>query len=168
MSEPGRVAVCFVCLGNICRSPTAEGVFQHFVAKEGLAERLEIDSAGTAAYHCGESADRRSMAFAARRGYRLLSIARQFVIADFQRFHYVLAMDQRNLEELVELKRRSGVTSGHLGLLRAFDETAPQGASVPDPYYGGDAGFEEVLDQCERACQGLIAHLRRNDLAGVK
>jgi len=149
-----------VCLGNICRSPTAEGVFRHVVKDAQLDGQIDIDSAGTAAYHCGEQADRRSASFAARRGYELLSVARQFEPADFERFDYVLAMDSDNLLELVALKRRAKITTGHLGLFRAFDPSAQKSASVPDPYYGGDAGFDEVLNQCERACAGLLAHLR--------
>jgi protein-tyrosine phosphatase len=164
VKQDKSVAVCFVCLGNICRSPTAEGVFRHLVAAAQLDGKIHIDSAGTAAYHSGELADRRSASFAARRGYDLLSVARQFVPADFERFDYVLAMDSDNLLELVALKRRAKIATGHLGLFRAFDPSAPQGSSVPDPYYGGDAGFEEVLNQCERACAGLIAHLRQHHL----
>jgi protein-tyrosine phosphatase len=160
-----RVSVCFVCLGNICRSPTAEGVFRALLEKENLAHLVEVDSAGTAAYHTGERADPRSRTFAKKRGYELLSIARQFVADDFKSFDYVLAMDEQNLSDLLSRARSLGVTPKHLGLFRDFDETAPKGASVPDPYYGGDAGFDEVLDQCERACQGLIAHLRAHELA---
>lgn len=161
-----RVSVCFVCLGNICRSPTADGVFHKLIQVAGLESEVFIDSAGTAAYHAGEAADRRSRQVAKKRGYSLDSIARQFVVEDFGRFDYVLAMDQQNLRDLETLREQvSGEVSGHLGLFRDFDETAGAGASVPDPYYGGDGGFEEVLDQCERACEGLIAHLMQNELA---
>lgn len=159
-----RVSVCFVCLGNICRSPTAEGVFRALLEREALIQDVEVDSAGTAAYHTGERADRRSRMFAKRRGYDLSSIARQFVPDDFESFDYVLAMDSQNLADLKSRARAAGVQPRHLSLLRAFDPTAPAGASVPDPYYGGDRGFEEVLSQCERACHGLIAHLRKNEL----
>ena len=163
-SQPSakKVSVCFVCLGNICRSPTAEGVFRAKVRAAGWSDRIDIDSAGTAAYHEGERADRRSRSFAKLRGYDLESIARQFQEADFMRFDYVLAMDRNNLEDLRALKRAVPEAQGHLGLFRAFDPTAPEGASVPDPYYGGDNGFEEVLDQCERACDGLLEHLRKH------
>lgn len=160
-----RVSVCFVCLGNICRSPTAEGVFRALLEREKLAQDVEVDSAGTAAYHTGERADRRSRAFAQKRGYELSSVARQFVSDDFESFDYVLAMDSQNLSDLKSRARAAGVEPHHLGLFREFDPTAPAGASVPDPYYGGDRGFEEVLDQCERACRGLIDHLRKNDLS---
>ncbi len=159
-----RVSVCFVCLGNICRSPTAEGVFRALLQEANLTQDVEVDSAGTAAYHTGERADRRSRMFAKKRGYELSSIARQFVSDDFESFDYVLAMDSQNLRDLKSRARAAGVEVRHLGLLRDFDKTAPPGASVPDPYYGGDRGFEEVLDQCERACRGLIEHLRKNEL----
>ena len=148
--------VCFVCLGNICRSPTAEGVMQRLVRDAGLEEQFQIESAGTAAYHVGERPDQRARAFAGKRGIPLQSHARQFVASDFDRFDWVLAMDRENLENLEMLQSESGASGAHLGLLRAFDPLAPTGAAVPDPYYGGDAGFEEVLDLCEAACRGLL------------
>lgn len=160
-----RVSVCFVCLGNICRSPTAEGVFRALLEKENLTRDVEVDSAGTAAYHTGERADKRSRVFAKNRGYELSSIARQFSPDDFQRFDYILAMDAQNLADLKSRARALGVTPKHLGLFREFDRTAPAGASVPDPYFGGDDGFNEVLDQCERACRGLVQHLRTRELS---
>lgn len=149
--------MCFVCLGNICRSPTAEGVLLHFFSTHPLRERVIVDSAGTAAYHVGSGPDRRSLLHAERRGYHLPSRARQFQAADFARFDFVLAMDSDNLSHLAELRSRSSeVRSGaHLGLLRDFDPEAAPGSSVPDPYYGGAEGFEEVLNQCERAAKGL-------------
>lgn len=165
MKSP-RVSVCFVCLGNICRSPTAEGVFRAALAREGLVDLVEVDSAGTAAYHEGERADSRSRSFAKKRGYELSSIARQFKSEDFERFDYVLAMDQQNLTDLQQTASRTKSRIKHLGLFRAFDETAKEGSGVPDPYYGGDRGFDEVLDQCERACAGLIRHLRQHHLSG--
>ncbi len=162
-SKQPSTSVCFVCLGNICRSPTAEGVFLALIREEGLMTQIRVDSAGTAAYHTGERADRRSRQFAERRGYELPSVARQFVAEDFARFDYVLALDRENLRNLKALSQ--GIPfQGHLGLLRDFDPTAPKGSSVPDPYYGGDQGFEEVLNQCERACRGLLEHI----LLGVR
>lgn len=155
------VRVCFVCLGNICRSPTAEGVMRKLVEAEGLADRIEIDSAGTAAYHVGERADKRSRQAAKRRGIALESRARQFGKADFTTQHYVLAMDRENLSNLESLIAGEDY-DGHLSLLRDFDPLAPAGAEVADPYYGGEAGFERVLDQCEAACRGLIEHIRRS------
>jgi protein-tyrosine phosphatase len=153
------VSVCFVCLGNICRSPTAEGVFRHLVAKAGLDGAIRIDSAGTAGYHSGDPPDSRSRDAASRRGIVVDGCARQFKAADFSRFDYVLAMDGSNLADLEDL--RPDTAQGTLRLLRSFDPTAPEGASVPDPYYGGASGFDEVLDQCLRACQGLLDHIRR-------
>lgn len=161
MSSRVQGSICFVCLGNICRSPTAEGVFRKKAEERGLLARLLIDSAGTAAYHQGEPADRRSRSFARRRGYELSSIARQFEAQDFERFEYVLAMDRDNLETLERLSAKTGLRSFHLGLFRDFDPSSSPGSSVPDPYYGGDAGFEEVLDQCERAADGLLDALER-------
>jgi len=162
-----KVAVCFVCLGNICRSPTAEGVFQKLVQAAGYEGRIGIDSAGTGSWHVGQPADARSRAFARKRGYELASRARRIDPEDFGRFDYVLAMDQDNLRALEEL--RASLRSGpgqtpHVGLLRDFDHTAPAGSVVPDPYYGGDRGFEEVLDICERACRGLLEHIERHHL----
>jgi protein-tyrosine phosphatase len=151
--------VCFVCLGNICRSPTAEGVFRKLVTDAQLAHALTIDSAGTGAYHVGELPDPRSREAAARRGYDLSHRARTFTAADFDRFDLVIAMDRDNHANLVRLARaRSSPPAIHM--LRAFEPGAARDAEVPDPWYGGDAGFEEVLDICERACRGLLEHVR--------
>lgn len=153
------VRVCFVCLGNICRSPTADGVMVKLVEDAGLAEHIVVDSAGTSAHHVGEGADRRSAAVAGGRGYELTSRSRQFVAADWQRFDYVLAMDRsnlRNLERLPGARRFAGT----LALFRDFDPESPRGADTPDPYYGGPDGFDHVLDLCERGCLGLLGHIR--------
>jgi protein-tyrosine phosphatase len=162
-----KVAVCFVCLGNICRSPTAEGVFRKMVEVAGLKDEIEIDSAGTGSWHIGERADRRSRQVAAKRGYDLSSISRQFEARDFEVFDYVLAMDEQNLRDLSALRREAGRSLDSppkLCLFREFDPTAVRGAGVPDPYYGGDRGFEDVLDMCERACEGLMKRLIEVDL----
>lgn len=148
------VRICFVCLGNICRSPTAHGVVLRHVIERGLAAEVELDSAGTGAYHVGQRPDRRSIEAAARRGVELPGVARQFVASDFERFDYVLAMDDANLADLRRLLGQRDHSG--LRLFRSFDPTAPVGASVADPYFGGEQGFEEVLDQCERAAQGLL------------
>jgi protein-tyrosine phosphatase len=150
--------ICFVCLGNICRSPTAHGVMERVVADAGLGASVVIDSAGTAAYHIGELPDERSRTAARRRGVELDHLARQFTRADLDRFDLVIAMDRQNLQHLKAL--RGGRTAPEVVLLRSFDPTAAPGAEVPDPWAGGERGFEEVLDQCERACKGLLAHLR--------
>lgn len=153
------IRICFVCLGNICRSPTAEGVMRRAIEEQDLGARVVVDSAGTAAYHVGERADRRSREAARARGVALASRARQFRADDFARFDFVLAMDRENLENLRALDGGDAF-AGHLSLLRDFDPASPAGADVPDPYYGGDAGFEDVLDLCEAACRGLLDHLR--------
>lgn len=153
------VSVCFVCLGNICRSPTAEGVMKHLVAEAGLTQHIFVDSAGTAGYHAGERSDARSREAARRRGIQLDHVARQFRRSDFERFDYVLAMDLNNLDDLGQLAGPGAASK--LQLLRAYDPSAPANAAVPDPYYGGEQGFEDVLDMCERACRGLLAHIRK-------
>ncbi len=155
------VRICFVCLGNICRSPTALGVTSHYAQKLGLSSAVHLDSAGTAAYHVGARPDQRSIAAAARRGIILPGVARQFTAADFDRFEYVLAMDDTNLQDLRRLLGKREHPG--LRLFRSFDETAPPGASVPDPYFGGEPGFEEVLDQCERAARGLLDKIAQSD-----
>jgi protein-tyrosine phosphatase len=145
--------ICFVCLGNICRSPTAEGVMRRLL---GDRTDIEIDSAGTGDWHVGELADPRTREAARTRGIDLTHRARQFVRADFDRFDLVLAMDAANLKTLHAM--RGDRATPDLRLFRSFDPTAPRGAEVPDPYSGGRDGFEIVLDQCERACAGLLAH----------
>ncbi|GAB4522667.1 MAG: low molecular weight protein-tyrosine-phosphatase [Haliangiales bacterium] len=156
--DPGEpVRVCFVCLGNICRSPTAEGVMQQLVADAGLSHAIELDSAGTGAWHVGERADPRSRAAASARGFPLTSIARQFVHADVGRFEYLIAMDHANRRRMLAMAPARARDKIHL--LRAFDPSAPEDAEVPDPYYEGDQGFERVLDMCERACRGLLRHI---------
>lgn len=164
MSDPS-IRVCFVCLGNICRSPTAEGVMAKLVADAGYAGRIAVDSAGTGAYHVGERADARSRAEARRRGIELISVARQFVRGDFERFGYVLALDRQNYRNLAALSRKPAHRD-KLHLLRSFDPASPPDSDVPDPYYGGDRGFADVFDLCEAACKGLLAHLVDNHELG--
>ena len=151
--------ICFVCLGNICRSPTAEGVFRKLAADVDIAGKLTIDSAGTGAWHVGELPDSRSRAAAARRGYDLTSRARKLTAADFDRFDLIVAMDRDNYDAIQRLAR--GRTQlPNIRMLRSFDPSAAVDAEVPDPWYGEDDGFEEVLDICERACRGLLDHVR--------
>jgi protein-tyrosine phosphatase len=152
------IRVCFVCLGNICRSPTAEGVMKALVARAAQGHAITVESAGTAGYHEGEPADARSRRHAKRRGYVLDGTARQFREVDFRRFEHVLAMDGQNAERLRALAR-GNADRDKVRLLRDFDPESPPGSDVPDPYYGGDAGFEAVIDLCERACAGLLARL---------
>lgn len=155
--------ILFVCLGNICRSPTAEAVLRELAAREAPELALEVDSAGTAGYHVGQAPDPRTRAAAARRGYDLSALrARTVEPADFERFDLILAMDRENLEVL---RRRAPThTLERLRLLLEFSpDPAPQ--DVPDPYYGGPNGFEEVLDLVETATRGLLAHLRQGSRA---
>src|SRR5262245_25079557 len=149
--------VLFVCLGNICRSPTAEGVLRAIAAREFPGLPLYVDSAGTADYHVGEPPDRRTIAAARRRGYELSGLrARQVTPDDFTSFDYVLAMDRANLEEL---RRRGAGGPARLGLFMEF--SPGNGDEVPDPYYGGIEDFERVLDLCEAAARGLLSALAR-------
>jgi protein-tyrosine phosphatase len=153
------VRILFVCLGNICRSPTAEAVVRARAARELPEIGLEVDSAGTAGYHVGEPPDPRMQAAAARRGYELKALrARVIEPRDFERFDLILAMDRENLRVL----RRRAPASTH-ERLRLFLEFAPHEGleDVPDPYYGGPNGFEEVLDLVESAARGLLSHLRQ-------
>ena len=156
------IRVCFVCLGNICRSPTAEGVFLQLLEEQGLAHAFEVDSAGTAAYHVGNRADPRTLKTATARGVHLPSIARQFTREDFARFDYVLAMDAQNKRDLVALAR-SDAERSKVHLLRNFcpKSVACSELDVPDPYFGGAEGFEDVFDICRAACEGFLAHVRR-------
>jgi len=151
-------SVLFVCLGNICRSPTAQAVFEASLARSPLAGRVRVDSAGTAAYHLGKAPDARSQAAAKKRGYDLSQLrARQVSREDFDRFDYILAMDSDNLAELDALAPESSRASVSLFL----DYSDVSGlTNVPDPYFGGDTGFETVLDLCEQASSGLLAQLQ--------
>lgn len=158
MNENNKMhSVLFCCMGNICRSPTAEGVFRARAEKAGFA--VLIDSAGTHAYHVGEPPDRRSQRHALRRGYDLSGQrARQVNDGDFERFDLVLAMDRQNL---ALLSARCPAGQRHkLKLFLGYGRLDPQG-EVPDPYYDGDAGFERVLDLIEDASDGLLAALRQ-------
>jgi protein-tyrosine phosphatase len=152
------VSICFVCLGNICRSPTAEAVMRAQVNAAGLADRILIDSAGTGDWHIGKAPDDRAQRAGRTRGYDLSALrARQVVEADFDRFDLLLAMDEANLLNLRRLsppERRERVR-----LLMEFAPLAEQ-REVADPYFGGNEGFEAVLDQVEAACAGLLDHLR--------
>ena len=150
--------ILFVCLGNICRSPTAEIVFREIVAREAPDLRLEIDSAGTAAYHVGSPPDSRTRQAALRRGYDMSAVrARVVEPQDFGRFDLILAMDRQNFDALRE---RAPITAQQR--IRLFLEFAPESEAteVPDPYYGGPNGFEEVLDLVEAAARGLLQHVR--------
>jgi len=131
---------------------------QRMIDDAGLGDRVTLDSAGTGGWHVGATADPRTRAAAARRGLDITHRGRQFVVADLARFDLVLAMDDDNLAVLRQMM--AGRSAPDVRLLRAFDPEAPAGAEVPDPYAGGAAGFDQVLDLCERACRGLLEHVR--------
>jgi protein-tyrosine phosphatase len=131
---------------------------RHLVVERGLASVIEVDSAGTAAYHTGEKPDRRSTAAALRRGVELVGRARQFRHQDWQQFDYVVAMDQANFDDLAA--RAPKALHSKLSLLLQFDPASESGASVPDPYYGGEQGFDQVVDLCFAGCRGLLEHIR--------
>ncbi|HMM87272.1 low molecular weight protein-tyrosine-phosphatase [Azohydromonas sp.] len=157
-----KLRVLFVCMGNICRSPTAEAVLRGLATRRGLAHRLDADSAGTHGAHAGEPPDARAQAHGARRGYDLAPLrARRVQTDDFERFELVLAMDRDNLAHL-----RSICPPGGEARLRLLMEFARRHVvdEVPDPYYGPADGFERVLDLIEDACDGLIDHLSRTKL----
>jgi protein-tyrosine phosphatase len=157
-------SVLFVCLGNICRSPTAEGVLRHLLAAEAPALSVQIDSAGTGDYHIGEPPDARSQRAAQRRGIDLSGLrARRVTPGDFARFDYMLAMDRHNLRDLEALRPRGARAELRLFLEYALIQPASgdQGLDVADPYYGGEAGFERVLDLVTAAARGFIRALQK-------
>lgn len=145
-------SILFVCMGNICRSPAAEGVFRKLVAESGRADEFEIDSAGTTSYHAGDRADRRMRAAAEQRGYQLESIARRIVRDDFERFDLIVTMDEENYNAV------SSMDPGARARIVRIGEFASDGAvrEVPDPYFGGEAGFFTVLDILEDACANML------------
>lgn len=167
-AQSRSIAVLFVCMGNICRSPTGEGVFRHHVAEAGLGERIHIDSAGTIAYHAGEPADPRMCEAALRRDYTLDSIARPVIPEDYDRFDLIIAMDHDNYRDLL---RRAPDRTDHIELLGRFlpgidsNDAAPP---VPDPYYGGAAGFDHVIDLIEQAMPAMLARCREMLARGTR
>lgn len=163
MTAGAGLSVLFVCLGNICRSPTAEAVMRHQLERTGWDSLVEIDSAGLAGWHVGKTPDARSIRRAAARGYAMQSLrARQVVAEDLQRFDLIVAMDAdnlRGLEQLAEAERAAGkpVRARFMRLLDVLPELA--GSDVPDPYYGDESGFDEVLDLVEPATEALLRKL---------
>jgi len=155
--------VCFVCSGNICRSPTAEAVFRRRLAEAGLADQVEVDSAGLGDWHVGDAADRRSVAALRARGHPAwLHEAKQFRAADFAGRDLVVALDAGHERDLRRLAR-TAADRAKVRMLRSYDPAAaadPAGLDVPDPYYGGERGFEHVLDLVEAACAGLLDEVR--------
>ncbi len=155
-----KTSVLFVCMGNICRSPTAEGVFRHVVRQRNLQDQISIDSAGTHAYHIGESPDPRSQSTALGRGVDLSAQrARKAIKDDFERFDYILAMDRSNYEDLKQLGQGADLSKLYLFMDFAKDWDNDE---VPDPYYGGANGFDQVFDMVQSASQGLLEHIINN------
>ena len=159
MESNRPVRLLFVCLGNICRSPLAEGVFLHLAREAGVADLFETDSAGTGAWHVGEAPDPRSVEAAARRGVELRGRARSVQAADFSTFDLILGMDSDNIRNLERL-RKTEATRARVVLLREFDPDSEGDLSVPDPYYGGPDGFDRVFDIVHRSCTTLLRELR--------
>lgn len=157
--DSSPTSVLFVCLGNICRSPLAEGVFRDLVQARGVEHRFEIDSAGTGAWHAGEPPDRRSIAVAAAHGIHLEGTARKVTPRDMKHYDLIVAMDGENLRDLEHMADGVAGQAARLSLLRDFD---PEGGDkdVPDPYYGGPGGFEEVYDMVHRSCEALLDDLQ--------
>jgi protein-tyrosine phosphatase len=160
-NTPNDARVLFVCMGNICRSPTAEGVFRALLARDRLEERVYVDSAGTGGWHAGEQPDRRAQAAAKKRGYDLSGQrARQVTLNDFHHFHVIAAMDEDNLNHLHSIAPTSH--RERVRLLLDFADPPLPTREVPDPYYGGVDGFDHVLDLVEAGCEGLLRHV--NDI----
>lgn len=152
------IKVLFVCLGNICRSPSADAMLRKKIAEAGLAEQVEVDSAGTADWHTGKQPDQRSQEHGAKRGYDLTPLrARAVELADFYMFDYMLAMDADNLAQLLEMQPSNATVQPKL-LLEHYGQSNVR--EVPDPYYGGEAGFERVLDLLEEACDAVLVEIQ--------
>ncbi|WP_445665340.1 low molecular weight protein-tyrosine-phosphatase [Fodinibius sp. AD559] len=159
VTQKNHYKICFVCLGNICRSPTAEGIFQHLINKHDLENYFEIDSAGTSAYHVGESANSKSQRTAQKHGITLHSKARQFDASDLDYYDLILAMDNENLKNVRQMA--NGNHEHKIGLMRDFDPN-PGDGEIPDPYYGGPEGFENVFQIVKRSCENLLDELEKH------
>lgn len=164
MTAPVRTGVLFVCLGNICRSPLARALFSDMVERRGVADRFDIDSCGTGAWHAGGDADPRTIAVALRNGLKFEHTARQLdPRTDFSRFHLILAMDRSNRRNIIHMGETHSLTPGTLRLMRSYDPTLADAdehmLDVPDPYYGGPEGFQQMYDMLTRACEGLLETL---------
>ena len=155
---PDTTRVCFVCLGNICRSPTAEAIMAHRLGFEDLGVHVEVESAGTGDWHVGHPPDERARDEATRRGVPMAGVVQQFTAADFDRFDMVLAMDSANLDALRAIAPTPAAAS-KVHLLREFDPQAGGELDVPDPYFGGQEGFTDVFDMVDRSIIGLIGHI---------
>lgn len=167
MENQARLSILFVCMGNICRSPTAQGVVERLLREQGLMDRVLLDSAGTHAYHLGKAPDPRTQAAASARGYDLSAQrARQVTVDDFRRFDRILAMDRENLRILHDMAPPGA--RAHTSLFLALLQDASAGDEVPDPYYGNELGFERVLDLVEAAGKVLIEEVRYLDGRGPR
>jgi protein-tyrosine phosphatase len=156
ITKDNHYKICFVCLGNICRSPTAEGIFQHLVDERDLSDYFEVDSSGTSAYHVGQSANSKSQRTAQSHGITLHSKARRFKTFDLDYFDLILGMDDENF---ANIQRMASEKHAHkIGRMRDFDPQ-PDDGQVPDPYYGGQDGFENVFQVVKRSCQHLLDEL---------
>lgn len=157
-----KIRVLFVCLGNICRSPLAEAVFKHKITDNGLDDRVESDSCGTSNYHIGDPPDPRTIANARKNGVAIDHCGRQFTEQDFETFDYILAMDRSNFVNILRLPNAEKFKE-KVQLMRDYDPFG--GGEVPDPYYGGDRGFQEVFEILDRSLDKFIRHLREEVLA---
>jgi protein-tyrosine phosphatase len=155
--------ICFVCLGNIVRSPFAENMFLHLAKQAGLDHKFEVDSAATSNYHVGEQPDRRMRRVAADHGFEYTGRSRQFKPQDFTKFDWIIAMDTSNRFDLMRMAK-TPEEQRKIRLMREFDPEASENLNVPDPYYGGIDGFEDVYRIVKRSCQGLLEALERGDL----
>lgn len=149
----------FVCLGNICRSPSAENIMRHFIAEAGLSAQITCDSAGTSSYHVGATPDRRMQAAARKRNIKLLGQSRQFTRADFQEFDLILAMDHDNYRNILSLDR-AGEYGDKVQMMCDYADNF-RDSEVPDPYYGGDSGFDYVINLLMDACDGLLTEVKK-------
>jgi len=151
------INILFVCMGNICRSPSAEAVMNSIIEKHKLADKIKCDSAGTISYHAGETADSRMIKHASRRGYNLISIARQIQRIDLEHFDYIVAMDEENFQNILALESKDKFDT-KVSKMTDYSKNFNTN-EVPDPYYGGPQGFENILDLLEDSCAGLLDHI---------
>jgi low molecular weight protein-tyrosine phosphatase len=166
MKQQNTIRILFVCMGNICRSPAAQAVFEHKLTERGLAERFQVDSSGTIAYHVGEAADSRMRDELSRHGIVSRSRSQQFLESDFERYDLILAMDRSNYSSLKRMIGASGVRPELADRLRMFRDFDPEGrGDVPDPYYGGSRGFALVYEMVERTAENLLKYLLSQELS---
>jgi protein-tyrosine phosphatase len=162
------VKVLFVCLGNICRSPMAEGIFQHLVEERGLQSQISSDSAGTSGFHAGEEADERMRSTATEHGISLTHRSRKLVIEDYAGFNYIISMDDPNLDIILAFQKKATQAGVHatpkILMMRSFDPEAGEDTDVPDPYYGGMNGFEDVYQILVRASENFLDFLEEQEL----